>query len=50
MKKRGKKSLFIKIFAVTCLLMVICCLATYSFIAWLVPKTYSTERDDALDR
>lgn len=50
MKKRGKKSLFIKIFAVTCLLMVICCLATYCFIAWLVPKTYSTELDDALDR
>ena len=30
--------------------MVICCLATYCFIAWLVPKTYSTELDDALDR
>ena len=50
MKKRGKKSLFIKIFAVTCVLMVICCLTTYCFIAWLVPKTYSTELDDALDR
>ena len=50
MKKRGKKSLFIKIFAVTCLLMVISCLATYCFIAWLVPESYSTDLDAALDK
>lgn len=50
MKKRGKKSLFIKIFAVTCVLMVICCLTTYCFIAWLVPKTYSIDLDAALDK
>ena len=50
MKKRGKKSLFTKIFAVTCLLMVACCSATYCFIAWLVPESYSTDLDAALDK
>lgn len=50
MKKKIRDSLFIKIFAVTCLLMVVCCLATYTFIAWLVPQTYSTGLDAALDK
>lgn len=50
MKKKIKKSLFIKIFTVTCLLMMVCCLATYCFIAWLVPQTYSTDLDAALDK
>ena len=49
MKKKRKKSLFLKIFAVTCLLMATCCLATYCFIAWLVPQTYSTDLDDILE-
>lgn len=49
MKKKIRDSLFIKIFAVTCLLMVVCCSATYGFIAWLVPQTYSTDLDAALD-
>ncbi|MDE5696655.1 MAG: hypothetical protein K2I96_04465, partial [Lachnospiraceae bacterium] len=50
MKKKIRDSLFIKIFAVTCLLMVVCCSATYGFIAWLVPQTYSTDLDAALDK
>ena len=50
MKKKIRNSLFIKIFAVTCLLMVVCCSATYGFIAWLVPQTYSTDLDAALDK
>lgn len=49
MKKKIRNSLFVKIFAVTCLLMVVCCTATYGFIAWLVPQTYSTDLDAALD-
>lgn len=50
MKKKIRDSLFIKIFAVTCLLMVVCCSATYGFIAWMVPQTYSTDLDAALDK
>lgn len=50
MKRKIRDSLFIKIFAVTCLLMVVCCSATYGFIAWLVPQTYSTDLDAALDK
>lgn len=50
MTKRVKKSLFINIFAVTCMLMVACCSATYCFIAWLVPESYSTDLDAALDK
>ena len=50
MKKKIRNSLFVKIFAVTCLLMVVCCAATYGFIAWLVPQTYSTDLDAALDK
>ena len=30
--------------------MVVCCSATYGFIAWLVPQTYSTDLDAALDK
>lgn len=40
----------IKIFAITCLLMIICSSATYGFIAWLVPKTYSTDLDVQLNK
>ncbi len=50
MKKKIRNSLFIKIFAVTCLLMMVCCSATYGFIAWLVPQTYSTDLDAALGK
>ena len=50
MKKKIRNNLFIKIFAVTCLLMMVCCCATYGFIAWLVPQTYSTDLDAALDK
>lgn len=50
MKKKIRNSLFVKIFAVTCLLMVVCCSATYGFIAWLVPQTYSTDLDAALEQ
>lgn len=49
LKKKIRNSLFVKIFAVTCLLMVVCCAAAYCFIAWLVPQTYSTDLDAALD-
>ena len=43
-------SLFVKIFGLTCILMIICCSFTYAFIAWLVPKTYSSDLDEVLNR
>ena len=41
--------MFIKIFAITCVMMILCCSATYGFITWLVPQTYSTDLDAALN-
>lgn len=34
-----------KIFLLTILLLTICCIATYIFIAWLIPKTYPNQVD-----
>lgn len=45
-----KSSLFTKIFAITCSLMIFCSSATYGFIAWIVPKTYSTDLDAELNK
>ena len=50
MKKMINNSLFVKIFVLTCILMIICCSFTYAFIAWLVPKTYSSDLNEALNR
>lgn len=50
MKKMINSSLFVKIFGLTCILMIICCSFTYAFIAWLVPKTYSSDLDEVLNR
>ena len=30
-------------------MMILCCSATYGFITWLVPQTYSTDLDAALN-
>ncbi len=50
MKKMINNSLFVKIFGLTCILMIICCSSTYAFIAWLVPKTYSSDLDEVMNR
>lgn len=40
MIKKYKSSLTAKIFLLTALLLTLCCIATYVFIAWLIPRTY----------
>ncbi|WIV13757.1 HAMP domain-containing sensor histidine kinase [Proteiniborus sp. MB09-C3] len=45
MIKKYKSSLTTKIFLLTMLLLTICCIATYAFIAWLIPKTYPNQVD-----
>lgn len=45
MIKKLKSSLTAKIFIITALLLTICCIATYSFIVWMVPKTYPNQVD-----
>lgn len=49
MIKKGKSSLFTKIFSITFLLTSLCCMITYVVILWLIPKTYSTTLDASLD-
>lgn len=49
MIKKNKSSLFAKIFIVTFLLTILCCVITYGVISWLLPKTYSTSLDASLD-
>jgi len=48
--KEIKGSLTIKIFIVTSLLLAFCCALTYGCIAWLMPKTYSTNMDSLLEK
>jgi len=43
--KKLKSSLTAKIFLLTALLLTICCIATYAFISWLIPKTYPDQID-----
>ena len=45
MIKKLKSSLTAKIFILTALLLSVCCIATYGFIAWLIPKTYPNQVD-----
>lgn len=45
MIKKLKSSLTAKIFLLTAVLLTVCCVATYAFIAWLIPKTYSSQVD-----
>ena len=45
MIKKLKSSLTAKIFLLTALLLTVCCIATYGFIAWLLPKTYPNQID-----
>jgi len=43
--KKLKSSLTVKIFLLTALLLTVCCIATYGFIAWMIPKTYPNQID-----
>jgi len=43
--KKFKSSLIAKIFLLTALLLTICCIATYGFISWMIPKTYPNQID-----
>lgn len=45
MIRKYKSSLTAKIFLLTMLLLTMCCIATYAFIAWLIPKTYPNQVD-----
>lgn len=45
MIKKLKSSLTAKIFLLTALLLTVCCIATYGFIAWMVPQTYPNQID-----
>lgn len=45
MIKKLKSSLTAKIFLLTTLLLTTCCIATYGFIVWLLPKTYPNQID-----
>ena len=50
MIKKIKRSLFAKIFGITFLLTILCCVLTYTVISWLVPQTYSTTLDANLEQ
>ena len=45
MIKKLKRSLTAKIFLLTTMLLTACCIVTYSFVAWMVPKTYPAQID-----
>ena len=45
MIKKLRSSLTAKIFLITALLLTICCIVTYSFIVWIIPKTYPEQVD-----
>lgn len=43
--KKLRSSLTAKIFLLLAFLLTVCCIATYAFIAWLIPKTYPSQID-----
>lgn len=43
-----KGSLTAKIFLITCILMMLACVFTYAFIALVMPRTYTADRNQAL--
>ncbi len=43
MIKKLKSSLTAKTFLLTALLLTLCCITTYGFIAWLLPRTYPNQ-------
>lgn len=43
-----KSNLTAKIFLITCLLLILVCVLTYGFIAWVMPITYTASRTQAL--
>lgn len=43
--KKLRSSLTAKIFLLLALMLTVCCIATYAFIAWLIPKTYPSHID-----
>lgn len=43
-----KNSLTVKIFFITCLLLMFVCILTYGFIAWVMPMTYTADRNQML--
>lgn len=43
-----KTSLTAKIFLVTCALLMVVCVLTYGFIAWVMPMTYTADRNQQL--
>ena len=47
MLKKIRSSLSIKIFTITTIMLTICCLITYLFISWFLPKTYLQQIDDS---
>ncbi|CAK7034573.1 HAMP domain-containing sensor histidine kinase [Tissierella sp.] len=50
MIKKIRSSLTIKIFLMTSLLLALACVLTYSFIAWFMPLTYTSDLSIQLDR
>lgn len=45
MRKKLRSCLTAKIFLLLALILTVCCIATYAFIAWLIPKTYPGQID-----
>lgn len=45
--KKIRANLSIKIFIITAIMLTICCLITYLFISWFLPKTYLQQIDDS---
>lgn len=43
MIKRISRSLSARVFVLTAMILVVCCSLTYGFIAWLVPRTYTSD-------
>lgn len=48
MIKRISRSLSARVFVLTAMILVVCCSLTYGFIAWLVPRTYTADLNEAL--
>lgn len=48
MIKTIKSRLGVKVFIFTALLLILCCTATYLFIAWFMPKTYASDIEEML--
>lgn len=49
MKKKLQNSLSVKIFWITCLLLMAVSILTYGFIAWVMPLTYTADRNQELE-